>query len=391
MIVMTLQAWVDADLTRDLSMLRQKGEGQNLEYKREFPQQATDLSKVIASFATSNEGLILLGVADNGDVVGIPDGADAATRDAVSQRIEGICRQIHPPVHVQLHWAIEGDFVVLGIRVPKGREPLYYVNYQPFLRRTSSSRPAQPSEVVDAVREWIELGTPESPEESHKGEFITALAAVLVKVVRWGDTDAGIRERTPWFDEWTGAAGSCADHLRELAADDMAGELGFVESLKSLAQELDGIANFRPVLSGGPSFDDASNEAGSAAKEIFNRAIATIPMKRESSQLVRKEVEKAARILSDAWARAEQNPFGGEVEEAQKKSGQTGRRLMEWSNYPLEFLSAGNAQRLLEIGHRLLVLEAVTLYYDGGESQRRVIEAGAATTVALSAFIDQAA
>ncbi len=67
---MALPDWADTRLSGELAILRSRGEGQNLEFKREFPKQATDLAKEIAAFATSNQGTILLGVSDSGDLVG---------------------------------------------------------------------------------------------------------------------------------------------------------------------------------------------------------------------------------------------------------------------------------------------------------------------------------
>ena len=54
--------WVDQQLSDELAVLRVRGEGQRLEYISEFPDQAGNLGKEIAAFATSNAGTILIGV-----------------------------------------------------------------------------------------------------------------------------------------------------------------------------------------------------------------------------------------------------------------------------------------------------------------------------------------
>lgn len=64
---MNFPPWADEKLSRDLPRIRAKGESQEVEFKREFPQQVSDLAKEVAAFATSNTGTIFLGIDDNGD------------------------------------------------------------------------------------------------------------------------------------------------------------------------------------------------------------------------------------------------------------------------------------------------------------------------------------
>ena len=76
-------------------VLRAKGENQDLEYKAQFPKNLRDLTKEIAAFATSNEGYILIGVADNGDLVGLHRLDRSTERDALLQETSAnglLCR-----------------------------------------------------------------------------------------------------------------------------------------------------------------------------------------------------------------------------------------------------------------------------------------------------------
>ena len=70
---MNQPAWVDESLSTALPILRSRGEGQATEYISKFPDQARELGKEIAAFSTSNDGIILIGVGDDGDIVGVPD------------------------------------------------------------------------------------------------------------------------------------------------------------------------------------------------------------------------------------------------------------------------------------------------------------------------------
>src|SRR3990172_1448125 len=84
--------WADEALSRDLPVLRSRGESQELEYKSEFPTNARDLGKEIAAFASSNTGTILIGVADSGDLIGLPECKSPEGRDQVIRRLEGISK-----------------------------------------------------------------------------------------------------------------------------------------------------------------------------------------------------------------------------------------------------------------------------------------------------------
>jgi len=64
--------WADESLSRDLPIMRARGEGQELEYMETFPGNTRELAKEIAAFATSNAGTILIGVSDSGELVGLP-------------------------------------------------------------------------------------------------------------------------------------------------------------------------------------------------------------------------------------------------------------------------------------------------------------------------------
>src|SRR5262245_56594981 len=61
--------WIDRELSARLPVLRSEGEGQALEYMRAFPDNAHELAKEVAAFATSNAGAILLGINDDGALV----------------------------------------------------------------------------------------------------------------------------------------------------------------------------------------------------------------------------------------------------------------------------------------------------------------------------------
>lgn len=130
----------------------QKLEGQDIELMDRFPDQARDLAKEIAAFSTSNDGSIFLGIADDGTVVGMTNIETPKSRDSLVDRIAGITtNSVAPPVRVEVYFRQYGDETVVKIFVPKGLEPLYYVNGTPYVRHLDQSRPALPDEVKQLV------------------------------------------------------------------------------------------------------------------------------------------------------------------------------------------------------------------------------------------------
>jgi hypothetical protein len=61
-----IPGWIDELFARELTILRSKGEGQHLEYIQAFPTRRDLLANEMAAFATSRDGLILVGVGDRG-------------------------------------------------------------------------------------------------------------------------------------------------------------------------------------------------------------------------------------------------------------------------------------------------------------------------------------
>lgn len=131
----------------------QQGECQCIEFMESYPLQARELAKEIAAFATSNPGNIFLGIRDDGVVIGLTSVDNLLDRDALLQRIEGSTRgTVKPAITVKVDFlnAEEGKSVC-RIAVPKGTEPVYYVNNVPYVRHLTESRPAEPHEVENFV------------------------------------------------------------------------------------------------------------------------------------------------------------------------------------------------------------------------------------------------
>ena len=149
---------------RDLEYDIVRWEGQSLDFTEKITE-PRELAKEIASFATSNAGRIYIGVDDDGNVVGAPDIAglsDIKGKDEYQKRIQGITQGIDPPVRVQVSFVEKDSKVVVRIDIPKGPEPVYYVEGRPYLRDLTSSRLARSSEVKDLYAKGLPLSPPAS-------------------------------------------------------------------------------------------------------------------------------------------------------------------------------------------------------------------------------------
>ena len=62
---------MESGIEENVQALIAAGESQSVEFKCRFPDQARDLAKEVAAFASSNDGTILIGVRDDGIPLGL--------------------------------------------------------------------------------------------------------------------------------------------------------------------------------------------------------------------------------------------------------------------------------------------------------------------------------
>lgn len=141
-----------------------RGEGQRIEFKscreriqkRHFPKDLSkQLTESIAAFATSNPGIIYLGIENDGTVTGVNTDM---SEDEFGLRIAELAKNRVKPslsgVEVKfLTHTVEGEEkTVIAIAVPEGSEPVYYTEANiPYLRDGRRKRPAEPHEVKELI------------------------------------------------------------------------------------------------------------------------------------------------------------------------------------------------------------------------------------------------
>ena len=367
--------WIDQALSKELPLLRDRGEGQHLEFMERYPTNGHELSREIAAFACSNPGTILIGVADDGSLAGLDEVDAPEGRDRLCRRIEGVCAgNVRPAITPVVKFAHEGEAVVLAIHVPRGTQPVYYSRNTPYVRHLSQSRPAEPHEVIDRVGEWLARNplTPATDDEGSR--FLSSLAAPLIEVLIYGG-EFEKRNVNPWLDLVRMQLGGAGEELRRLASEDRAVKDGLEERLRSIADKLDAAASHRLVM-GGDSWRTLSGYVADAVSEaalLKAEHIDTAPLSADAVRDIDDTIQRSARELSDLDRRAQAMANDGRVEELQEEASRIGRQLLMVSYYQKSERDDNFARQLREIGSGLHLIETERLYLDGGQSMRRIV------------------
>ena len=117
-----------------LSDLLAAGEGARTEFKRAMP---SDLGREICAFANATGGVILLGVTDAAEVVGI------GGHNRLKSEILSIARSADPPIKVE----VESEDSVLSVRVPPQSAKPYSFGGRFFVRDGASSQQLSRDEI----------------------------------------------------------------------------------------------------------------------------------------------------------------------------------------------------------------------------------------------------
>lgn len=253
-----------------IKALIDRGEGQDSEFMASFPNQATDLGKEIAAFATSNAGTILLGVQDDGVVIGLNNAKSTGERDALMRRVEGITTgQVQPSITPLLEFCEYEEKTVMILDVPKGSEPVYYCQGRPYLRHLSSSRPAAPHEARDLVVKWAEglRGAAIARTEDPQKQFTLAVLSELTNGLMWLE-DVEDPDEVPDLRQMQAQLGEIARALAGLSASDEATRLGIAEKLKEIAASLQRMASHRFAIDGSRSFESFRQAATETLRKI---------------------------------------------------------------------------------------------------------------------------
>jgi len=380
-----LPQWADHDLSVEMPVLRAAGESQDLEYMTRFPTNTRELAKEIAAFASTNAGTILIGVSDEGDLVGIEDAANPQGRDGLVRRIEGLCNgPIRPSLTPKVSFAVEEGMVVLAIRVTRGNQPVYYCQHVPYVRHLTEARPASPSEVVDRVKEWVALR-----DEDPVNDFYDHLIPVLGDSILWGD-EADERLEGQWWDSLRWGYESRAANFRTLAATSMAIELGLHSDLERLADLSESVSSHRFTLGPHSAHEFAEKIAATSevARQLKDEVIDQIDRGPGVRDDALERLRQAHRKLEGMAGRADRMIEEGRLSDLQTEASTIGRNLLRLGYWGLDREAQHTLESLRAVGRRLHLLETVRIIM-GANVPDRIMNAVRESAEALGEVIGQ--
>jgi predicted HTH transcriptional regulator len=153
---------VEVDLATQVQILVSRGEGPTVEFKRQLQRHThRGPMKTISAFANGGGGVIIFGVDDDEQVVGIEQDDPPRAVDLLATLIGDWTR---PPVDCSPHIVALGHARVVIVSVPPGAEPPYADRTDDrklvyYVRRGATSAPARPTDVRAAVRARITMTT----------------------------------------------------------------------------------------------------------------------------------------------------------------------------------------------------------------------------------------
>ena len=127
--------------TATIRTLITQGEGQTVEFKQEIPRRADDLATELVAFANTQGGTLLLGVDDDGQIIGLADDLQK-----VEERVMGLCRACDPPLTVTTEVVELESHSLLAIHVPEGASKPYRARGRCYMRVGSTTQRASREE-----------------------------------------------------------------------------------------------------------------------------------------------------------------------------------------------------------------------------------------------------
>ncbi len=346
----------DADIKR--------GESFKVDFKREFPQQASDLSKSIASFASSSGGRIYIGVDNDGTVIGsdIKSVDDLIAFDKWQKRIEGTCGSVSPRIRVSVDFIKRQGKVIVVIDVPKGSEPIYFVNGIPYLRHLTSSRIASPEEVRDAHRIYFENQGLIQEIADEEQQFLVDAIYRLSDVILIS-RDFRDHVINPDLAQMLYDLREAGEDLIDLGSEELAHEFGVGDEQKSIGNSLVELSNYSFSM-GSESLDQFGTELAKVTEEA-TRLEAEISNQIEIPDLseISEFIDSNLRELQKQLENAERYYRTGEFERLWDSSRILAYNFNRLGHLPDPNQVSGLTKRLRELGEKLRGIASYQKYF----------------------------
>lgn len=126
----------------DINSLISRGEGISMEFKEKLPDPPKKLAHEMAAFANGQGGMILIGVQDNGVIVGLDD------PDRVMRDVANLARDVvRPAIRPEIRYTNAGGFFVVIVEISQQMLPRQ-VDGRHYIRVSSTIRQASSEEVA---------------------------------------------------------------------------------------------------------------------------------------------------------------------------------------------------------------------------------------------------
>jgi ATP-dependent DNA helicase RecG len=126
-----------------LTELLQQGENASIEFKETIARPES-LAKEIVAFANTQGGTLLLGIADNGEIIGLHEDKN------YEEYLCNIARNnVIPAIDIRIEKIILNNKVIIAVIIPKGKDkPYQTLNHQFLIRIGSTNRVATQTELM---------------------------------------------------------------------------------------------------------------------------------------------------------------------------------------------------------------------------------------------------
>jgi len=112
-----------------------------------------EFAESVAAFANTNDGVILIGIDDNGHIKGLK--LDSKQKDRFGQRVQQLIRnRIKPMPPIQLIFEELNGLTVAKMVVARGDAQAYLMNGVIYIRSGSTDVQAQPEDLKRLVTEY---------------------------------------------------------------------------------------------------------------------------------------------------------------------------------------------------------------------------------------------
>ena len=254
-------------------------------------------------------------------------------------------------------------------------QEVYYSQGKPYLRHLTTSRPAEPHEVVEIVRQhlWRQAES-RDPFQDDRSTFYSELEIELNQILAWSVMPADTRYLNPWFEYWRADYMQAASRLREIAAKDTAIQLALDKSIHAVAQVTADVSEHQSMFGDTSQLNALSQRAFDLAQSLKENISNVSYLSEGAEEHARKQIASACRRLENITDRAEQMTTQGRTQELKSEVGALGRELVMLSLANLDGLGSDIRHGLRDIAQKMWLVETAEVYMDGGQSRRRLID-----------------